>query len=111
MSCRQELPALDRFRATLARNGDAERLVVVSVDRFAFSKVEAFLRDELELPDLTTWKVAKGNAGRVFRLFGYPDTVLLDAAHREVGRRAGSLDWDDPEVRTELIGRLAGAKP
>jgi len=108
--CRDELPALDRFRAALAPDGRG-RVLVVSVDRFAFSKVEAFLRDELGLPDLTTWKDANGKAGAVFRLFGYPDTVLLDAEHREVGRRAGSLDWDDPEVRLELMERLAGAKP
>jgi thiol-disulfide isomerase/thioredoxin len=104
--CRRELPALARFQATLAADGGAGRLVVVSVDRFAFEKIETFLRDELGLANFPTWQDANGRAGTVFRLFGYPDTVLLDASHREIGRRAGSLEWDDPGVRNELMSHL-----
>lgn len=104
--CRDELPAIDRLVTTLTEDGVAERLVVVSVDRFAYERVLDFVRDELGLQSLTTWQEVTRKAGPTFRLFGYPDTVLLDTDHRMVARLPGALDWDDPGIRSELMSHL-----
>ncbi len=104
--CREELPAVDRFAGLLADEGLADRLIVISVDRFGYERVLAFLRDELELNGLLTWQDVNRTAGPAFQLFGLPSTVVLDAEHRVVARHPGALDWDDPDVRSELIAWL-----
>jgi thiol-disulfide isomerase/thioredoxin len=104
--CRDELPAIDRFVTALTEDGVAERLVVVSVDRFGYERVLAFVHDDLGLQNLTTWQEVTRKAGPTFRLFGYPDTVLLDADHRMVARLPGALDWDDPGIRSALMSHL-----
>jgi thiol-disulfide isomerase/thioredoxin len=104
--CRDELPAIDRFVTALTENGIAERLIVVSVDSLAYERVMEFVRDDLGLQSLTTWQEITRKAGPTFRLFGYPDTVLLDADHNMVARLPGTLDWDAPGTRAQLIDHL-----
>lgn len=106
--CREELPAVQDFADRLAALGLADRLIVVSVDRFEFPRVEGFLRDDLGLT-LDTVQEPNGAAGIAFGLFGYPSTVLLDAGRRVSERLPGALSWTDPEVANRLIAHLEGS--
>lgn len=104
--CREELPALADFAAALADRDMSHRLVLVSVDRGRFGKVKEFL-DELGLPELGSWQEAGRSAGTVFRIAGYPSTLVLDAEHRLVVRHAGPLEWDDKAAQDRLAAFLS----
>jgi len=106
--CRAELPELEAFAARLDALGLRDRLIVVSVDRFDFSRVADFLRADLGLR-LETVQDANGAVGPAFALFGYPSTVLLDAGHRVVARYPGAIAWTDPEMADRLIAHVQGA--
>ena len=107
--CRAELPEVEAFAARLGALGLRDRLIVVSVDRFEFDRVEAFLRGDLGL-SLDTVQEPDGAAGIAFALFGYPSTVLLDAGHRVVTRYPGAIAWTDPQVADRLIAHVQGAE-
>jgi thiol-disulfide isomerase/thioredoxin len=107
--CREELPHLDAFTKDLVADGLAEHLVVISVDRARYDRVAAFLDYALGL-DLISWQDESRKAGTVFRLFGYPATILLDAEHRVVWRHAGSLEWDNPVFGDALTNHLTASR-
>lgn len=100
--CREELPQVDAFRQTLAEDGLADRLVVVSVDKRPYAEITAFLRDELAI-GLETLLVTNGNPGATLGLFGYPYTLLIDADHAIVERFPGPINWTDPERAEQLL--------
>ncbi|MEF2073963.1 TlpA family protein disulfide reductase [Consotaella aegiceratis] len=106
MPCRVELPALDRFSATLDEAGAKDRLIVVSVDAPPYDKVAMFL-DDVGVERLTSWQVTAGNPGSTFRIFGYPTTILLGPDRSIEERWAGPVDWDAPSVRQHLLRKLA----
>ena len=106
--CREELPEVEAFAIQLDTLGLRDRLIVVSVDRFEFARVEDFLRDDLGLA-LETVQEVNGAVGIAFTLFGYPSTVLLDADHRVVARYPGAISWTDPEMAGRLVAHAQGA--
>lgn len=106
--CREELPAVGRFAAELARSGLEDRLIVISTDQGPFERVADFLH-ELGLDSLHSWQVSNGSPGTVLQVLSYPTTLLLDGEGIVVERRSGSLDWDDAALRHELLAHIRGA--
>jgi thiol-disulfide isomerase/thioredoxin len=104
--CRDELPAVDRFRAKLEAQSLANRLIVVSVDTRPYTAIAAFLADDLNLPELHSWQDISRVAGGTLRLFGYPATVLIGADAGIAARRSGAIDWDSADERAALIAHL-----
>lgn len=109
--CRRELPALSRFSKSLGASGAGNRLLVVSLDRAAYDHVTFMLGSRFNVTNVTTFQDAEGWSSRLFGLRGLPTTVLLDAQHRVVAMHAGVLDWDDPEVRADLMAMLTSRHP
>ncbi|PWV98777.1 thiol-disulfide isomerase/thioredoxin [Hoeflea marina] len=105
--CRRELPELARFRQTLPA-GLEERMIVISVDTRQPEDVRQFLDTELGLPDFRTDLIDAAEAGRRFRITGYPVTLFLDAGGAEVLRISGAAAWQDGDFRSRVIGHLAG---
>lgn len=106
--CRRELPEVAAFAADLKRRGLGRQLVVISIDRTSYEFVAHSLRTTYGVTGFDVWQDPDGWSPRIFRLKGVPSTVLLDADHRMVALKSGTLDWTNPKVRGELLGALAG---
>ncbi|MEW5423225.1 TlpA family protein disulfide reductase [Amorphus sp. 3PC139-8] len=104
--CRRELPELARFAELLDQAGAEDRLLVVSIDRADYDHVAFMLASRFDVMDLATFQDGDGWSSRLFGIKGLPTTVLLDSDHRLAAMHAGVLDWDDPDVRAELMASL-----
>jgi thiol-disulfide isomerase/thioredoxin len=105
--CREEMPALDRLQAEI---GAAHLHVLpLSVDRRGLPAVEKFYRDQ-RLTSLGIYLDQSGDAASRIDGDGVPMTLLIDRGGREVGRRLGALEWDDPKV-VMLIRQRLGLGP
>ena len=94
--CVRELPALERLNADLG--GEEFQVVALSVDRGGSHHVVPFL----ERHGLTTLPVYLDEAGRsltAVKIRGFPTTMMVDRAGREVGRLEGDALWDFPEAK------------
>ena len=104
VSCREEMPALDRLQAQLG--GPDFEVVPVSVDRGGPEVVTEFLTEigTEHIPVYIADMVAlRGPIG----VFGLPTTLLIDREGREVHRWEGPAEWDSPEMiatMNELLG-------
>nr|WP_244665235.1 TlpA disulfide reductase family protein [Afifella marina] len=108
--CRDELPEVARFADVLTERNWRDRFFVVSVDDLPFERVRDFYADELGLQSLRSWQLVRGNAGMVFRLLGYPATVVLGDDRSLKRTLRGPAAWDDPAFREELLRELAAAR-
>lgn len=106
--CREELPELADYAESLERSGLRGNLAIVATERGSRERIDRFLAEDVQLPDLNVLQDHEARSGSLFGLFGMPATVLLDAQGRVVGKHAGPLDWNDEEVREELAAHLGG---
>lgn len=105
--CRAELPELAVFRSALPEDLQ-RRLLIVSVDTKPLAAVQSFLSEDLDLPDLASLQAAPAEAGRLFRIKGYPSTVFLNADGKIARRIDGSAPWGDEAYQSEVIRFLNG---
>ncbi|MBD8893907.1 TlpA family protein disulfide reductase [Roseibium litorale] len=103
--CREELPELAAFKAALPEDLQ-KRFLVVSVDTKPLTAVQSFLSEDLDLPGLDTLQTAPAEAGRTFRIKGYPSTVFLNADGKIVRRIDGSAPWGDSAFQSDVIRHL-----
>jgi thiol-disulfide isomerase/thioredoxin len=104
--CRKEMPTLDRLQAKFG--GSEFEVVAISIDRQGLPAVKSFY----EKLGLTTLRIYLDPSGKVvFDLgaFGIPTTLLIDREGRELGRVAGAVRWDSPEVEA-VIRRYLNSK-
>lgn len=102
--CVLEMPALDTLAGTL--NGRGVRVVAVSEDRGALTKVPTFYAEK-GITQLEVFYDRKGALARKFGVDGLPTTILIDADGREFGRVKGVLEWDDDAIVAYLAQVLA----
>ena len=92
--CREEMPTLDRLQQQL---GDtAFEVVTLSIDSGGLPVVAKFFREigvEHLHPYLDTF-----HAGAALVGTGIPLTLLIDSEGRELGRKLGPAQWDDPQI-------------
>ena len=107
--CLHEMPTLDRLQG--AMGSDDFEVLAVSVDRGELEKSALFLRRTgAEHLDLLVDETQKLNFD--FKAYQLPTTLLLDREGREIGRIAGDVVWDSPEVKaflTKVIEKTAPA--
>lgn len=97
--CLHEMPTLDRLQG--AMGSDEFEVLAVSVDRGEIGKSELFLkRTGAEHLILLVDETRKLNFD--FKAYQLPTTILLDREGREIGRIAGDVVWDSPEVKAFL---------
>ena len=103
--CRAEMPALDRLQARLG--GPDFQVLALSIDRKGIEAVKAFYL-ELGLGSLGIYLDRSGSAAHALNTEGVPTTLLIDREGREVGRKLGPAQWDEPNA-VALIRRAIEA--
>ncbi|MFZ2099542.1 MAG: TlpA disulfide reductase family protein, partial [Oricola sp.] len=106
--CREELPKLDRYAEFLSTIDIRDRLIVIAVEPSPRAQIDAYLAQDLGLESFAVLQDRDDKSGPAFGLTGLPETVLLDAEGRIVGRHSGTLDWSDSKVLEELSAHLGG---
>jgi thiol-disulfide isomerase/thioredoxin len=105
--CRKEMPTLDRLQTKL---GGEEFLVIpLSIDRDGAAAVRRFYQ-QVGVEKLGVYVDPSGRASRTLSVLGVPTTLLLDREGREVARKMGEAQWDDPEM-VSLVERTMRRQP
>ena len=95
LPCRVEMPSLDNLQAEM---GDENfQVIIVSIERTAFSKVENFLK-EIKIKNLNSYHDPTTMVGKYINAKGLPITILFDKNGKEIGRYDGDFEWDSKEV-------------
>lgn len=105
--CVAELPALDRMKPLLARNGIA--VVALALDRGGAATSRAtFARLGIQSLDIRT-----GDPRSLTEMLGarvLPITLLIDRSGAEIGRVVGAADWEGASA-ARLLAALAEGRP
>ena len=105
--CRKEMPSLDRLQSLA---GKSQLLVLaLSIDLQGAPVVKRFY-EELGLHALGIYLDPASNSSRELKTVGVPTTLLIDRDGREIGRKIGAEEWDNPFIVAELQRHL-GFKP
>lgn len=93
--CVTELPEMQRAMDAL-QAGDELVVLPLSLDRNV-ADVQAFYKEHnITMPVLLD---NKGMAMRALEIRGLPSTVLINREGKEIARRSGVVDWQNPAVR------------
>jgi cytochrome c biogenesis protein CcmG/thiol:disulfide interchange protein DsbE len=91
--CREEMPSMERLYQRLKGRGFV--LLAVSQDEAGKAAVEPFVRDlGLTFPVLID---PEHQVGDRFRVWGYPESFLIDREGRVAERIIGPRDWVAPD--------------
>ncbi len=112
LPCRREMPTLDRLQAKLG--GPDFEVLPLSIDRNGFEAITKFYR-EVGVKHLAMYLDGSAQAASTLGAVGLPTTLLIDRDGRELGRLAGTAEWDSPDMIALINGYLAkqsgGLKP
>lgn len=105
--CKQEMPSLDRLQGKLG--GSDFEVVALSIDTDAkgLAAVKSFYA-QVGIRHLRIFQDPTGAAGFTLGSIGVPMTLLIDRQGRELGRLAGTAEWDSQEA-VEFIRRTIAA--
>ena len=105
--CREEMPALDRLQAQLG--GSDFEVLALSIDRGQTSIIEKFYQ-ELELNSLAIYHDPTGGASYKLNVPGIPATFLVNREGKGIGYVIGPIEWDSPEIVSEIKSYLSREK-
>jgi len=105
--CREEMPALDRLQSKLGGRGF--EVVALSIDNDGLPRVRRFY-EELGLKAMGINVDTGGDVTAKLRAVGVPLTLLVDREGRELWRKLGPAEWDQPVI-VELIRKEIGEAP
>jgi thiol-disulfide isomerase/thioredoxin len=94
--CREEMPALNRLEAALG--SDKFEVVALSLDRKGYDASRKFL-DEVKADKVKLYVDPTAKQGMELKLVGMPTTILINKNGLEVGRLAGSAEWDSDDAK------------
>lgn len=103
LSCRTEMPTLDRLQAKLGN--EQFEVVALSVDRDGEEVVTPFFSAN-GIKNLAMYLNPEGDAVRAFKVQGLPTTVLIGRDGTERRRWVGPKEWDAPEVVAEISAMI-----
>lgn len=98
--CIEELP---RMQQSLAGLGGEVAILPISLDRTTDAVQAFYTAHGITLPLVMD---DKGKAMRALEIKGLPSTVIIDREGKEIARRAGVVDWDNPAVKERITGTL-----
>jgi len=104
--CREEMPALDRLQQKLG--GPGFEVIALSIDNGGPAAVRRFY-DEIGIRALAIYVDAATRATAGLAVVGIPTTLLIDRQGREIGRRTGPAQWDEPQAVRMIAGYLGSA--
>lgn len=94
--CREEMPSLDRLQKALS--SDKFEVVALSIDRQGVDAAKKFL-DEVKASALKLYVDATAKQGIALKVVGMPTTILINKDGLEVGRLAGTAEWDSDDAK------------
>jgi thiol-disulfide isomerase/thioredoxin len=94
--CREEMPALDRLQKALG--SDKFEVVALSLDREGYAASRKFL-DKLKANAVNLYADPTAKQGMELKLIGMPTTILINKNGLEIGRLAGSAEWDSDDAK------------
>jgi thiol-disulfide isomerase/thioredoxin len=103
--CVKEMPTLDRLQAALG--GPDFAVAALSIDQAGPPVVQAFFT-QTGIKHLRPYMDMFGEATGSLGAGGIPLTLLIDREGREIGRKLGPAEWDDPQM-VELIRGYSSA--
>jgi thiol-disulfide isomerase/thioredoxin len=104
LSCRTEMPALDRLQAELG--GPNFEVVTLSIDRSGPEIVKKFYA-ESGIQHLAIHIDPSNKVGPALAMAGLPTTLLIDRQGQELGRLIGPAAWDAPDMIAFLKSIIA----
>ena len=93
--CRKEMPTLDRLQGRLG--GKDFVVIALSIDRKGIEAVRGFY-NEVGVKKLGIYLDPSGKGSHDLAIPGLPATLLIDREGREVARKLGEAEWDNPEM-------------
>jgi hypothetical protein len=90
------MPALNRLQEALG--GDKFEVVALSLDRKGYEASRKFL-DDLKADKVTLYADPTAKQGMELKLLGMPTTILINKDGLEIGRLAGSAEWDSDDAK------------
>jgi peroxiredoxin len=102
--CVAEMPSLERLHKQLSPRGLVVLGISVDSDATAYEK---FLRD-LNITFINH-RDPDRHISSLYGTFMYPETYIIDAQGRLVRKVIGALEWDDPQVVSQLTSLLEQA--
>ncbi|WWT17043.1 TlpA disulfide reductase family protein [Pararoseomonas sp. SCSIO 73927] len=103
--CVEEMPALDRLSALLAK--ESILVIPASSDRGGRAQVDPFFA-RTGIRHLGPWLDPRSAGMRALGARGLPTTILIDPQGRERARLEGGAAWDGPRLVAD-VRRLCGA--
>lgn len=94
--CREEMPGLDRLQ--LAFGKGRFELIALSIDRKGYEVSRNFLR-EIKANEVALYTDVTAISRMELNLIGMPTTILINKDGLEVGRLAGSANWDSDDAK------------
>lgn len=107
-TCRKEMPHLDRLQGMLGERAFA--VVALSIDRNGRRAVEPFYED-LGLRYLRIYLDRTRSAMRRLRVYGIPESILIDRQGREIARHHGPNGWTAPPLVRSIRRVIRGTAP
>jgi thiol-disulfide isomerase/thioredoxin len=102
VSCRRELPALDRLQALLG--GPSFEVVAVSID--LGGPEPGRFQTRIAIKKLGLYTDTSAMTLQELGIVHLPTTLLIDWDGREIGRLIGPTEWDAPEIQAFLRNRI-----
>ena len=102
VSCRRELPALDRLQAMLG--GPSFEVIAVSIDLAGLEPGR--FHTEIGIKELGLYIDTSAMTLQELGVVDLPMTLLINWDGREIGRLFGPTEWDAPEIRAFLRNRI-----
>ena len=100
--CRAEMPSMEVLYRKL--KGKDFEMMAVSVDR-SISVVQKFVeKHNLNFPVLHDKKMA---VSRMYGVYGYPTTLLIDKTGKVAFKMIGARDWTDKRVVAQIETLMA----
>ncbi len=105
LPCVKEMPSLDRLARDMA--GEGLSVLAISLDTSGVKKVAPFYR-QYRIDHLKIWLDERGRLAKNMKARLLPTSYLINQEGMIVAQFEGSADWDDPDLRAEIMRRLKG---
>lgn len=101
--CRKEMPTLDRLQARLG--GKGFQVIAIAQGPTGLRAVRRFFR-EAGLHHLAPYIDPTMRSVQALGIYGIPTTLLIGRDGRELARKIGAAEWDNPEMIRFLKRRV-----
>ena len=103
--CRAEIPSMERLNEVLSSKDFV--MLAINTDE-EVKDLEAFVKETPH--NFTVLSDADGKIQKLYQVFKFPETFIIDRQGRIVEHIVGARDWSSTEALKFFNGQLAGGK-